>query len=93
MFSVNTAYVQNMENNIETKTKAEPAIIGTWNEQNAIVWKFSDRLLNFISCLPEKRQYPLIAHLEHELGHDLSLLVIHHDDLKKSDWHTMEDYQ
>lgn len=80
-------------NNIPEKSKnGEPAIIGYINENSEIHWQFSDRLVEFISSLPETRHYPLIAHMGHDLGDDLAVLVIHHDDLKKTDWHKLEDY-
>ena len=93
MFSSDAAYVQNMQNSEDSNTDLEPAIIGYMNDQYEFHWKFNDRLLKFISNLPESRQYPLIAHMEHELGDELAVLVIHHEDLKKSQWHTLNDYR
>ena len=73
-------------------TELEPAIAGVINERDEITWRFSERLLKFISGLPESRRRPLVAHLGHEFGDDLAALVIHRDDLKETDWHDLKDY-
>jgi len=80
-----------MENS-ELRKPTEPAIVGMINERDEIHWRFSERLLKFISSLPEARRYPLIAHMGHDLGDDLAVLVINRDDLKKTDWHDLNDY-
>jgi len=86
-------YVHHMENIPNPIPNMEPAVIGYLNEESEIHWKFSDRLLDFIGHLPEARHYPLIAHMEHDFGDELALLVIHHEDLRKSEWHDLKDYR
>lgn len=85
-------YVQNMQNTIEQNTYSEPAIVGVINEFEELSWRYSERLLKFIDSLPESRRYPLVNRIGHEIADELALLVINRQDLKKTNWHKLEDY-
>ena len=80
-----------MEKNQSKKT-TEPAIVGVIDEQDKISWRFSERLLKFIGSLPQDRRYPLIAHISHDVGDELAVLVINQEELKKTHWHNLSDY-
>ena len=81
-----------MQNTIDQNTNSEPAVVGVINEFDELSWRYSERLLKFIDSLPESRRYPLVNRIGHEIADELALLVINRQDLKKTNWHKLEDY-
>lgn len=80
-------HINNNENDI-----SKASIIGYLNENNELRWKIHDRLVEFISKLPQPRQFPAICGIANDLENETAILILNSDDLKKTEWHNLEDY-
>ena len=69
-----------------------PAIVGYLNENNELQWRIHDRLVEFISHLPEQRQFPAICGIANNLENEVAVLILNSGDLKNVEWHNLEDY-